>query len=101
METFHTTTMGRTWTGELWTTPSGSVLGAGYPCNRIDGMPRPQEQWGAASLPSWQRNDGGYWVGVGTPRDPLFFSHDVLTKTLVIRREKEILASITRRMDLW
>ena len=32
---------------------------------------------------------------------PLFFAHVVLTKTLVIRRAKEICARITRQMDLW
>ena len=29
METSHITTMGCTWTGELWMTPSGSVVGTG------------------------------------------------------------------------
>ena len=32
---------------------------------------------------------------------PLVFSHVVLTKTLGVRRAKEIRARITRRMDLW
>ena len=32
---------------------------------------------------------------------PLVFSHLVLTKTLSVRRAREIRARITRRMDLW
>ena len=32
---------------------------------------------------------------------PLVFSHIVLTKTLGVRRAREIRAQITRRMDLW
>ena len=32
---------------------------------------------------------------------PLVFSHVVLTKTLGVRRAKEIRERITRRMDLW
>ena len=31
----------------------------------------------------------------------IVFSHVVLTKTLGVRRAKEILAQITRQMDLW
>ena len=31
----------------------------------------------------------------------LFFSHVVLTKTLGIRRAREIRERITRRMDIW
>ena len=32
---------------------------------------------------------------------PLVFAHAVLTKTLGIRRAREIWTRITRRMDLW
>ena len=32
---------------------------------------------------------------------PLVFTHVVLTKTLGVRRSRDIQASITRRMDLW
>ena len=32
---------------------------------------------------------------------PLVFAHVVLTKTLGVRRDREIRARITRRMDLW
>ena len=32
---------------------------------------------------------------------PLVFSHVILTKTLGVRRAKEIRARITRRMNLW
>ena len=32
---------------------------------------------------------------------PLFFAHVILTKTLGVRRAKEIRVRITRRMDLW
>ena len=51
METFLTTTMGRTWTEESLTTLYGSVVGYRYPRNWLAGIPRPQEQWGTASWP--------------------------------------------------
>ena len=45
------------------------------------------------------------WQGVlrrtWNSKSPLIFAHVVLTKTLSVRREKEIRAQITRRMDLW
>ena len=39
----HTTTV-CTWIGESRTTLSGSVLGAGWKCSRLAGMPRPLEK---------------------------------------------------------
>ena len=45
----------------------------------------------------WRGGFGRSW----NSEIPLFFVHVVLTKMLVIRREKEIRARITRRMDLW
>ena len=45
------------------------------------------------------------WRGVLTrswnSERPLIFAHVVLTKTLGVRRAREIRARITRRMDLW
>ena len=32
---------------------------------------------------------------------PLVFAHVILTKTFGVRRDREIRAQITRRMDLW
>ena len=39
-------------------------------------------------------------TGVGTLRYPFSFAHIILTKTLGVRRTKEIRARINRRMDL-
>ena len=49
METSRITTMGRTWTGESWTTLYGSVVGTGLLLSQRAGMPRPPEKWGAVS----------------------------------------------------
>ena len=70
METSRITTMGCTWTGELWTTLYGSVVGASLQLSQQAGMLRPPEQWGAVLRKSWPRNDGGFSIGVVTPRDP-------------------------------
>ena len=45
-----------------------------------------------------------WWGGLGrswNSERPLVFDHVVLTKTLGVRRAREIRARITRRMDLW
>ena len=62
--------------------------------------PRPQAQWGAASRKYWKTNGGGLLVGVDSLRDPFVFAHVVLTKTLGVRRAKDIQVRITRWMDL-
>ena len=59
METSLTTTMGRTWMGVSLTTPYGSFFGAGLLPSHLAGMPRPQEEWGAASRPYWPWNGKG------------------------------------------
>ena len=41
METSRITMTGCTWTGELWTTLHGIVVGAGSLRSQRDGMPRP------------------------------------------------------------
>ena len=71
----------------------------------------------AAQLASWYATPSGAvgrhftsileaeWRGVlirsWNSKRPLVFVHVVLKKTLGVRREKEIRATITRRVDLW
>ena len=45
----------------------------------------------------WQGVHGRSWIS----ERPLVFAHVFLTKTVGVRRAKEIWARITRRMDLW
>ena len=97
METSHITTTGCTWTGEYQTTLHGSVTGAGLLRNQRAGMPRPLERWGAASRRFWRGVLNRSW----NSERPLVFAHVVLTKTLGVRRAREIWGRITRRMDLW
>ena len=74
-------------------------------------------QWLAAQSVSWYATPSvavgrrfkailaAEWRGVlnrsWNSERPLVFAHVVLTKTLGIRRAREIRARITRRMDLW
>ena len=74
-------------------------------------------RWIASQLPSWYATPSvavgcrftailaAEWRGVlgrtWNPERPLFFAHVALTKTLGVRRDKEIQTRITRRMDLW
>ena len=74
-------------------------------------------RWIAAQSESWYATPSGAvgrrfmailtaeWRGVlhwsWNSERPLIFEHVVLTKTLGVRRAREIWARITRRMDLW
>ena len=45
----------------------------------------------------WRGNLDRSW----NSKRPLFFSHVIFTKTLGVRRSREIQSMLTRRMDLW
>ena len=64
-------------------------------------MLRPQEQWGAASRQSWQKNGEGVLDRSKNSESPLFFAHVILTKTLCVCRTREIWARLMWWMDLW